>query len=283
MNTNDTGQTSVAPSTKGAMLLIPSLLPTLQKTVSALHRTECARHGIDISTQSAIVDSTYDGHIRIESGRIPVIRVSAFWILSCAVLHDTGSVAKAMAKAVCVADKRMRATLSRLPPMSTAEWIAERKTFRATNNTRAYVLPEYSISTTVSITLTHGSESVTMECTEKDIPETLRAARLRLTEKVYANEQASDLLDMLALERENARVEVACEVKAFEGNRTVETLEYVTPAIPRRESEGNAPETEAEMEDPASEASASDRTERERYGNPKHGNGNCNSRGNGGF
>lgn len=210
-----------------------SVLPALQRSISALHDAECVQQGIPVTDVHCIVDAQLTTCIRCEPGRIPTIRLSAGWCLNNIVQGHSDLIVYALRRAIKLAHGKLRWTLSHNLKPTALEYVERARTFRLCNREN-FSLPVHSFRTRLVV------EMIDPMTGEKEIREHIRVEELHdvqkemahlLTAKVYAHDQVAELLDTLEAHKlalQESIVE-SVDIQQLGPTHTIETINYVNP------------------------------------------------------
>lgn len=142
---------------------LAAITPDLQRFVEPLFKSECDRHVISTADIRCVVDLNVQ-YIRIESDRIPTIRLGAAFVFdSLANDPDSGSrLVRGLSKAVRLAHTRMRWTLSTPRQVYSLDYQPDVKAWKAAHPESVPSILPSAFRTSISITLTDPVSGITV-------------------------------------------------------------------------------------------------------------------------
>lgn len=184
-----------------ALQKILEVLPVLQTSVTTLFQYECQRHNIPETEVQCIVDAseTEIACAKIEPGSVPIIRLSAAWVLDSLFNGRSEVIVECIKRCAVIAHKRLRWTLSGNKPRNALEYIERQRAFRQVSAS-SFSLPVKHFRTTITVTMTDTmtGESITRESVKPtEIDDVQREMAHELTPLVYSHTQVATILDTL--------------------------------------------------------------------------------------
>ena len=208
-------------------------LPVLQNMVSVLHEKECSRLNKEVTHTSCVIDvvDTTIECARIESGAVPVIRISGVWALNTMFAGTTEQIVDAIRRGIIIAHKRLRWTLGKSKPRIAAEYVAKARGYRVAAG-KEFTLPVTSFRTRVTVTMsdpTTGETETQENVRPEDVERVQRELAHKLTAKVYAHTQVAEVLDVLEgqkLAAQDPAPESHVDLSVFR-NGAIQTISYM--------------------------------------------------------
>lgn len=184
-----------------ALERILEVLPVLQTSVTTLFHYECARHNIPETEVQCIVDAseTEISCAKIEPGSVPVIRLSAAWVLDSLFNGRSEVVVECIKRCAVIAHKKLRWTLSGNKPRTALEYVERQKAFRQVSASN-FSLPVKHFRTVITVTMTDTmtGETITREDVRPaEMEDVQREMAHELTPLVYSHTQVATILDTL--------------------------------------------------------------------------------------
>jgi hypothetical protein len=141
---------------------------------------------------------------KIEPASVPVIRLSAAWVLSKMIGGQSDIVVECIKRCAVIAHKKCRWTLSGNRPRTAMEYVEGQRAFRLSNPS-GFSMPEKNFHVTHSVTMRDGltGETVTREgIRTSELVDVRREMAHELTSLVYSHTQVALILDTLAAHKE---------------------------------------------------------------------------------
>lgn len=210
-----------------ALQKILEVLPVLQTSVTTLFQYECARHNIPETEVQCIVDAseTEIQCAKIEPGSVPVIRLSAAWVLDSLFNGRSEVIVECIKRCAVIAHKKLRWTLSGNKPRTALEYVERQRAFRQVSAS-GFSLPvkHFRTSITVTMTDTMTGETITRDGVRpEEMQDVQREMAHELTPLVYSHTQVATILD--TLEAHKAMAQDVPEVKSV--NVVMVSADYV--------------------------------------------------------
>jgi hypothetical protein len=211
-----------------------SVLPALQRSISALHDAECLQLGIPVTDIHCIVDAQLTTCVRCEPGNIPTIRISAGWCLNNIVQGHSDLIVYALRRGIKLAHSKLRWTLSQSLKPTALEYVERARQFRLCNREH-FSLPVHTFRTRLAVTMLDpmtGEQEIRENIRVEELHDVQKEMAHLLTAKVYAHEQVAELLDTLDAHKaamREASVE-SVEIQQHGENHVTETINYVIPS-----------------------------------------------------
>lgn len=192
---------------------ITDVLPSIQRTITRLWESECSRLNRQASDAHCLADALMPEYkLRIEAASVPVIRVSAQWVLELLSADRADELIHALHRA-CLVLPRFQRTLSNNATRS-AEYVEGARVFRLANSD-TFTLPERHFKTTVAFTLVcplSGEVEHVADIPISKLHDEIHSARHRLTARVYQHDQIASLLDTIAAMKKSVEEPLAMSI-----------------------------------------------------------------------